>query len=208
MSSPDRPFAVGRRRIASVLTFALVVATSACSDGTDVPPGQQGFVPGDAGSTFVQPADREPAPELSGTLLGGGSYSLDDSRGDDLVVVNIWGSWCSPCRSEAAALEQVYQDVRGRGVQFLGINTRDQEAQALAFVANKGITYPSLVDDGGLQAGFASSLPVAGIPTTFVIDRSGRVAARAVSEVTYSSLTELVEAVLAEDGQPAGLGDP
>jgi thiol-disulfide isomerase/thioredoxin len=185
--------------------IAVIGMCAACSDAGPDPAAQQGFVGGDSGSTFVQPDDRQPAPDLSGTLLGGGTYSLSDERGDDVVVVNVWGSWCGPCRGEADALEQVYQDLQGQGVQFLGINTRDQEALALAFVASKGITYPSLVDDGALQAGFASSLPVAGIPTTLVIDRSGRVAARAVSEVTYASLLALVEPVLAEDD---GSADP
>jgi thiol-disulfide isomerase/thioredoxin len=174
------------------------IATASCSDGTADPSAQQGFVEGDSGSTLVEVADRKPAPDLSGELLGGGAYSLADERGNDVVVINVWGSWCGPCRGEAAALEQVYEDLQDQGVMFLGINTRDQEKAALAFVAAKGITYPSLVDDGTLQAGFASSLPVAGIPTTYVIDRSGRIAARAVSEVTYTSLLALVEPVLAE----------
>lgn len=187
------------------MAIALGAATAGCSDGGSDPAAQPGFVAGDPASTFVEVAERKPAPDLTGPLLGGDTYSLATDRGDDIVVVNVWGSWCAPCRSEAAALEEVYQEVKDKGVQFLGINTRDQEAQALAFVANKGITYPSLVDDGAMQAGFASSLPVAGIPTTFVIDRSGRVAARAVSEVSYTRLLELVEAVLAED-ETTGLG--
>ncbi|MEJ7725487.1 MAG: TlpA disulfide reductase family protein [Actinomycetes bacterium] len=196
-----------RRRAgrAVAMAIALGAATAACSDGGSDPAAQPGFVAGDPASTFVEVAERKPAPDLTGPLLGGGTYSLATDRGDDIVVVNVWGSWCGPCRSEAAALEEVYQEVKDKGVQFLGINTRDQEAQALAFVANKGVTYPSLVDDGAMQAGFASSLPVAGIPTTFVIDRSGGVAARAVSEVSYTSLLELVEAVLAED-ETTGLG--
>ncbi len=182
---------------------AVLAASAACTDGTADPSAQQGFVGGDSGSTLVDVGDRKPAPDLSGELLGGGTYSLADERGDDVVVVNIWGSWCGPCRGEADALEQVYEELQDRGVMFLGINTRDQEKAALAFVAAKGITYPSLVDDGTLQAGFASSLPVAGIPTTYVIDQSGRVAARAVSEVTYTSLLALVEPVLAES-DPTG----
>jgi len=196
------------RRAAHALAaaVAIIASTSACSDGGTGGGDETGFVPGDPGSTIVEIADRKPAPDLSGELLGGGSYSSATDRGDDILVVNVWGSWCAPCRAEADALEEVYQDLKSQGVQFLGINTRDQEAYALAFVTNKGTTYPSLVDDGALQAGFSSSLPVAGIPTTFVIDRSGRVAARAVSEVTYTSLLALVELVLAEDDPPAGLG--
>ena len=187
-------------RTARVLAaVAMLGAISACSGGGTGTDDQTGFVPGDAGTTFVEPNDRELAPDLAGELLGGGTYAMADERGDDLLVVNVWGSWCGPCRSEAAALEEVYQVLQDQGVQFLGINTRDQEQRALAFVADKGITYPSVVDDGALQAEFRSSLPVAGIPTTFVIDRSGRVAARAVTEVTYTGLLELVERVLAED---------
>ena len=205
MSGSDRRTRGGRTGRALAIAIAVGAVSAACSDAGNDPSAQSGFVAGDPASTFVQVADREPAPDLTGPLLGGGTYSLATDRGDDIVVVNVWGSWCGPCRSEAAALEEVYQEVKDKGVQFLGINTRDQEAQALAFVAHKGITYPSLVDDGAMQAGFASSLPVAGIPTTFVIDRSGGVAARTVSEVSYASLLEVVEAVLAED-ETTGLG--
>ena len=134
--------------------------------------------------TFLEPDEREPAPELLGELLGGGAYSLAEERGDDVVVVNVWGSWCAPCRAEADALQAVYEEVQDDGVQFLGINTRDTEEAALTFAADKGITYPSLVDDGALQAGFSRSLPVAAIPTTYVLDRSGRVAARVVDDIT------------------------
>lgn len=203
MSGPERRTRPDRTGRALVVAIALTAMTASCAGGSDLS-AQSGFVAGDPGSAFVEPADRDPAPDLSGSLLGGGTYSLATDRGDDIVVVNVWGSWCGPCRAEADALEEVYQEVKDQGVQFLGINTRDQEAQALAFVANKGISYPSLVDDGALQAGFASSLPVAGIPTTFVIDRAGRVAARTVSEVTYTGLLALLEPVLAEDDEPSG----
>ena len=185
--------------VPAVAVLALLTAMSACSSSSDGSGDESGFVPGDPGSTYVEVTDRSAAPDLSGDLLGGGTYSMADDRGDDVLVVNVWGSWCAPCRAEAAALEEVYQELQDQGVQFLGINTRDQEKRALAFLADEGVTYPSLVDDGALQAGFRTSLPVAGIPTTFVIDRSGRVAARAVTEVTYTRLLELVERVLAED---------
>ena len=116
------------------------------------------------------------------------------------MVVNVWGHWCAPCRSEAAALEEVYQDVQDQGVQFLGLNTRDQESAALQFVSEQGDHVPERRRRRARsRPGSATSLPVAAIPTTYVIDRAGRVAARAVTEVTYTELLELVERVLAED---------
>ena len=88
---------------------------------------------------------------------------------------------------------------RHRGVQFVGLNTRDQQAAAQAFERRFGITYPSLVDDGGeLQLAFRDSLPPNAIPSTLVIDREGRIAARVVGEVTYTQLSEIVDELATE----------
>jgi len=96
-------------------------------------------------------------------------------------------------------LQQVFTDTQKEGVQFVGINTRDQEAAAIAFEKNFGITYPSLVDKNGqLQLAFRESLPANSIPSTLVIDRDGRVAARVLGATTYSQLTDLVDQVASE----------
>lgn len=193
-----------------ILLFLLgCIGLAACSDGgTAGVTGQTGFVQGDPTVTMVAPDDREPAPELAGTLVGGGSFSLTEERGDDIVVVNVWGSWCAPCRAEAETLETVYRDLRDEGVQFLGLNTRDTEAAALGFLRSFDVTYPNLDDtDAFLQLGFRNSLPSAAIPTTWVIDRQGRVAARALAGVTEERLRAMLEPVLAEGGPASDAGD-
>lgn len=185
-------------RSAAAVLGALVALVGCSSAGPGVE--GQGFVSG-TGVTELEPVDRMPAPDLEGELLGGGTYDLSEDRGDDIVVINVWGSWCAPCRAEAPALQEVYSELQDQGVQFLGINTRDTEGKAAAFVRTQGLTFPSLVDDGRLQAQFADSLPVAAIPTTIIIDRQGRVAARSLSEITYNGLHDLLDPLLDE---PAG----
>lgn len=210
---------MGRRLVGVALAAALLpVGLTACtSGGSDSGvTSESGFVgSSDATVLLLPPEDREPAPELAGTLIGGGDFALSDVRGDDVVVVNVWGSWCAPCRAEAATLETVYRDVEDQGVLFVGLNTRDEEAQALAFLDRFDVSYPNLDDnDARLQLAFRTSLPSAAIPTTWVIDREGRVAARTLSGVTEERLRGMLDAVLAESpaaGSPAtdsGASDP
>lgn len=203
---------MSRRSRAAAVGLALIgcLAAAGCSDGgTAEVTGQSGFVQSDPNVVVVPADERKPAPDLTGTLVGGGGYSLAEERGDDVVVVNVWGSWCAPCRLEAETLETVYQDLRDEGVQFVGLNTRDQEAGALAFIEDFGVSYPNLDDtDARLQLGFRDSLPSAAIPTTWVIDRHGRVAARALGGVTEDRLRGMLEPILAEDGPRAGGARP
>ncbi|MBI4939567.1 MAG: TlpA family protein disulfide reductase [Actinobacteria bacterium] len=120
----------------------------------------------------------------------------------DVVVLNVWGSWCPPCRKEAPELERAYRSLRPRGVQFLGIDTRDNDAAANAFVARYGITYPSLVDDGTLLLAFRGAVPAAAVPTTIVLDRAGRVAARVVGGTDATTVEGLVSDVLTGKSEP------
>lgn len=146
----------------------------------------------------IDPADRVTAPEVEGVTLQGDSLSLSDFDGD-VIVLNVWGSWCAPCRAEAETLQEVAAKTGPDGVQFVGLNTRDQTAAALAFERRFGVEYPSLVDaDGQLQLAFSDSLPPSAIPSTLIIDRSGRVAARVLGATTYTQLKGLVDDVAAE----------
>lgn len=205
---PEHPLSVERARQGSVgrrwsapagvAVLATLLLTTACSAPSTPSTGGQGFVSGDGSAQVIDPTERVPAPEVSGTTLTGERVALSDFAGD-VVVVNVWGSWCAPCRAEAPSLQQVYADNRGEGVQFLGLNTRDQTAAARAFEQRFGITYPSLVDENGeLQLAFRDSLPPNAIPSTLVVDRGGDIAARIVGPTTYSQLSELVDDVVAE----------
>jgi thiol-disulfide isomerase/thioredoxin len=113
----------------------------------------------------------------------------------NVAVVNVWASWCSPCRAEEptlSALSRKYSDV-----QFIGILTRDNPVNAEAFARKRSTPYPTLIDDS-ILIGFRKSLPANAIPTTVVIDRQGRVAARISGAVTVASLSQLIEEVSAE----------
>lgn len=177
-------------RLVAVALMALVL--SACAGGVE-DTGDDGFISGDGEITFVDPGKRKPAPELSGEGLDGKQISSADFAGK-VLVVNLWGSWCPPCRKEAPALQKASAELADQNVQFLGLLTKDDPAKAKAFNAKLGITYPSIDDSSGRnQAAFADSLASVAIPTTWVIDRNGKVAARVMGEVTDATLRGLVE---------------
>lgn len=184
---------------AGLVAVPLLLVLAGCTGDNDVESGGgQGFVSGDGSAQVIDEADRVAAPDVAGTTLDGDGLALADFAGD-VVVLNLWASWCGPCRAEAAALQQVYTDSRSRGVEFLGINNEDDAAAAVAFEKNFGITYPSLVDDTGeLQLAFYDSVPASSIPWTLVIDRDGLIAARVLGPSTYSELSNLVDEVASE----------
>jgi peroxiredoxin len=160
---------------------------------------EQGYVSGDGTTTIVAEAERKAAPDLTGTTLDGQPFALADHLGD-VVVLNVWASWCAPCRAEADDMQKVSAELEGKGVQFVGLNTRDSQASADAFVDRFGLTYPSVVDtDGSRQLLFRETLPPAAIPSTIVIDRQGRVAGRAIGEVDRSRLLGMIEPIMAEE---------
>ena len=184
---------------------ALTVLAAGCADrvgaGESVSGkvAEQGYVSGDGATTILAESERLAAPDLTGTTLDGELFSLADQLGE-VVVLNVWASWCAPCRAEADDLQQVWTDVKGTGVQFVGLNTRDSQAAAEAFVDRFALTYPSVVDtDGSRQLLFHETLPPAAIPSTIVIDRQGRVAGRAIGEVDRSRLLGMIEPILAEE---------
>lgn len=194
---------IARSAILLVLGLALV----ACSGGQVQRAGgegETGYIEGDGAVTTIPPDERDPAPEFGGPLLGTADeeFWLDDAAGD-VVVLNVWGSWCPPCRKEAPDFQAVWEEVSDDGVRFIGINTRDNETDALGFVEDFGITYPSVVDaDGQRMLAFRDSLPPAAIPSTLIIDREGRLAARAVGAIGESTLGGLIEDVQAEGDSP------
>ncbi len=191
-----------------VVIVAAVLVTSAC--GRDAP-GQAGntadggYSVSDESIVLVAPADRHTAPDIGGTTLDGDSWSLANYRGN-VVVINIWASWCAPCRAEAPALKAVSEDLADEGVVFVGLNTRDSDTSARSFDKNFGIAYPSVIDtDGQLQLRFAADVNPSAIPSTIVIDRQGLVAGRILGRASESTLRAVIEPLVAEGikGAPA-----
>ncbi len=153
---------------------------------------EESYISGDGAVTYIKANDRIPAPAISGKTLLGTNYTYSVGK---VAVVNVWASWCSPCRAEEPALSELalmYPDIA-----FIGILTRDNPVNAEAFVRKRNVPYPTLIDDAVLF-GFRESLPANAIPTTVLIDKQGNVAARISGAVTVSSLKDLIEKVLAE----------
>jgi thiol-disulfide isomerase/thioredoxin len=202
MSSPralGRPLL--RRALVTAAGAALALTLAACSSSSSsTASDSSNFVSGNGEIKVLKAADRKDAPALSGKTVSGGTTSLADYKGK-VVVVNIWGSWCAPCRAEAPNLAKVAAADSAKGVQFLGINTRDLDrSNAARFDKRFGITYPSLFDPyGKLILKFPKgSLNPQSLPATLVIDRQGRVAARALSALTEDQLRKLVDPIAAE----------
>ncbi len=160
----------------------------------------QGFISGDGAYTVIAQDDRAAPIEFEGVIESGETVSSDDYRGD-VLVVNFWYAGCPPCRLEAPDLEAFAQQFASDGVQFLGVNILDQAPTALSFAAEFGVTYPSILDvnDGKVRLAFAGQVAPNAVPTTLVLDREGRVAARIAGLVSEPSvLRSMITDTLAE----------
>lgn len=186
---------------AAFMTLALVV-TWRVGPWDAPPPGAQsaaasGSTDTATGLTLYPVTSRTPVPDISGSTLEGDQLALADLRGQ-VVVVNVWGSWCAPCRAEALDLARAARETAEQGVRFVGIDTRDNLAAARAFVETFDVPYPSLFDEGGeLLVAFNGVVPVSAVPSTLVIDPDGRIAARVVGKVTYDTLRGIIDDLLA-----------
>jgi thiol-disulfide isomerase/thioredoxin len=193
--------APGRAASATLAAALCALALSGCTGGSgavSTDSGTERFRSGDGVATYVVPDRRQAGPDLSGTGLDGAPLTLAGVRGDGPVVVNVWGSWCAPCKAEQGTLERVWRATRSRGVTFLGINVRDpSRTPARRHVARFHVTYPSIYDPASrLLPRFKVAAKT--IPTTYVLDRRGRIAVYAYGPVDERALTTLLDRVLAE----------
>ena len=172
------------RAVPLALGLACVLALAGCSNDVGSS-GNQGYVAGKGIITSVKAADRKQPGEVSGRTLDGEKVSLADFRGK-VVVVNVWGSWCGPCRAEAPMLAQASRDLAGKGVVFLGIDSRDPSKDAAkAFVRRFDIPYASLYDQqGATLLAFRGTLTPNSVPSTVVVDPQGRVAGSVLGNLT------------------------
>ena len=188
-----------RTALGAAIALAAITATAGCAGGdiganTPASSGQS-FVGHSYESTYYQPGSRPVAPPVSGTTVSGQHLSLAQYRGET-IVVNFWGSWCAPCRAEAPALAQLARQLASRGVRFVGIDIRDEADSAAAFMQQFNVGYPSLSDPNDeIALDFHSTVPPADIPTTLVIDQSGRIADRIFGASTYRQLLSVINQV-------------
>ncbi|MGW2956932.1 TlpA family protein disulfide reductase [Streptomyces sp. NPDC001220] len=181
-----------RRRIRRLPLLALLLVLAACAPRQDT--GGSPVSP----LTRVPAADREAAPDLSGSGLDGRAVRLADYRGK-VVVLNVWASWCGPCRAEAPELSKVQQELAAKGVQVFGVDTDARRDKGRSFERTHGLAYPSLHDPGSrkllrLPRGYAPQA----LPYTLFIDRDGRIAAKYLSPLTAADVRTVVQPLLAE----------
>jgi thiol-disulfide isomerase/thioredoxin len=181
------------RAVPLAVGLACLLALAGCSNDVGSS-GNQGYVAGKGIITSVKAADRKQPGAVSGRTLDGEQVSLADFHGK-VVVVNVWGSWCGPCRAEAPMLAQASRDLAGKGVVFLGIDSRDPSKDAArAFVRRFDIPYASLYDQqGATLLAFHGTLTPNSVPSTVVVDPQGRVAGSVLGNLSRTTLDDLVE---------------
>ena len=200
IGSPRSPrIARAPLRIGAVLAAMLMLAACAGTgaDEQTRSAGQAGYPQVQGNLTRVSPDQRKELPAVAGPALGDSSktISTQDYRGK-IVVINVWGSWCPPCRKEAPDLQAASVETKDIA-QFVGITSKDYDpAPAEAFVRSFKITYPSIYDPSGkVLLAFSGDLPPSAIPSTLIIDRQGRLAVRVLSEVSKITLVDMINDV-------------
>ena len=139
----------------------------------------------------VAPDQRLRGPHLQGELLDGSHFDSSAWVGH-IVVINFWGSWCAPCRAETPELVRIATNPRWNDVNFIGVDVRDNRESARSFVNQYHVPYPSVFDDSNKTALSFRGLPPNAVPTTFVLDQQGRIAARALGRITGEQLTAVL----------------
>jgi peroxiredoxin len=180
--------------------LASVLALSACTgkDAVD----QSGnstfkFRSGTALGKLYDQSSRKAAGGFTGELLDGGTTTLAQRKGK-VVVINFWATWCGPCKTETPQFDSVYRSIRSRGVDFLGIDTKDVKSNAKSFVKTYDITYPMIFDEQGETALRLGELPAAALPFTVLVDKQGKVAAVYIVRLSPKDLTGALDKLLAE----------
>ena len=166
--TPEAPETGPKRNLSTHLTIAIGLVLLALLT--------YGFVSSRHGG---RPQPGELAPDFSLTLMDGSELALSELQGQ-VVVLNFWASWCSPCRREAPAFQSVWESTKDQGVTFVGITYLDAKDASVAFIEEYGITYPNGVDEMGR---ISDDYGVAAVPETYVIDREGRVTWFQIGEV-------------------------
>lgn len=201
------------RTVAALLaTTATALTLTACSQESDAAKNAvavggtfQFHSPGGQTEIFYDESERAPLPDIAGDSLmeEGEQISLSDFEGE-VVILNAWGQWCAPCRSEADDLQRVQEEIAPLGGTVLGINVKDYSREiAQDFVTDNGLTYPSIYDPPFRSAAHLGGVPSSVIPTTIILDREHRPAAVFLKEVTDQELLDVALPLITGSGEDA-----
>lgn len=147
------------------------------------------------GATVYPVGHRGTLPEITGTTLAGQKLTLPASTRRTIVVINVWASWCTQCRTESPEIAELAKSLNGHGVRFVGIDEQDAPGAARNFSAKAGMAYPQLIDRNGEMLAKLTLLPSFGIPSTLVVDRNGQMAARIIGPTSRAQLNRVIEQV-------------
>ncbi|MEU0830432.1 TlpA disulfide reductase family protein [Streptomyces sp. NPDC005969] len=195
------------RPVSRAVTLTAIVtlgslALSACGSGKSGGGGQTNYVTSTDGISTVAKGERKPVGLIKGETLQGRHLDVADFQGK-VVVINAWGSWCPPCRSEAPYFNKVAKEMKTKGVEFVGINARDgNKSLSKAFEDDFDMAYPSLYDPVGklLLSGLPKgTLNPQSLPFTVVLDRNGKIAARALSSIDDNKLHKMIDPLIKEN---------
>jgi thiol-disulfide isomerase/thioredoxin len=190
------------RRLLVGLVAVLLLAGCGTTGKDAVETGQDFQFVAPGGQTTIlydPPSSRVVLPQLTGdSLLEPGKTIGTGDYAGKVLIVNIWGSWCGPCRTEAADLEFVLNQTKASGVDLLGIDVRDVREAAADFVTDRGLTYGSIFDPPGRTLVDLNGYPRNTVPSTIVLDRQHRVAAVYLTTIRVADLIPLVQRLAAE----------
>jgi thiol-disulfide isomerase/thioredoxin len=190
---------VARRCAVAVSAIVLLAGCTAQTAGDEQTRtgSRTGFIGGQS-LTQLPPAKRRPAPVITGPALTGDTTLSTADYAGKVIVINVWGSWCAPCRKEAPDLAAASKQT-ATVAQFVGLDIRDYDkAPAQAFIRAFDVLYPSIYDPRGTQLVKFTELPPSAIPSTLIIDRKGRIAARVIGVISKATLAQMINDMAAE----------
>ncbi len=194
MSRPVVPARPARSVLAVLCALVLTASLAACTGSSTS--NTYRFTSATKTGALMPVGQRKAAPDFTGSLLAGGHTSLKANAGK-VTVVNFWASWCGPCKVETPQFALLSKQVQKQGVAFLGIDTKDDKANAQTFVQQNGVGYPIVYDQQGRTAITLGNIP-ANLPFTVLVDRKGRVAAVYFGGLTVADLRPPIQRLVAE----------
>ena len=185
-------------RLAAMLIVAFIALTTGCATASGSSSSKAGNSLDVVGLTTYAVNDRHPAPALTGKAFDGSPLSLADLGRGKVVLLNVWASWCGPCREESPMLGASAKVYAPQGVVFVGIDEQDTASAGRAFATSAGMNYPTFVDPDGALLSKLKMLPQMGIPSTLVLDKHGRVAARVIGPTNAAELKQVLGTLVSE----------
>jgi thiol-disulfide isomerase/thioredoxin len=198
MNTPPRVLT----RAAAVAVGLATVLLAGCTGGKNAVDqsagGQFRYVAATKLGTVIPPSNRKKAGDVSGELLAGGTYRLNQDTGK-VVVLNFLASWCGPCQIETPNYDQIYRVRKADGVQFVGLDVKDASRSASeSWVADKKISFPMVYDESAKTALQLGNVPIVGLPATVLIDKQGKVAAVYTGALAPKDITPVLDTLTAE----------